>query len=193
MNNGANIVYLGASDLVRTFGDSKLTNGYNRTEMSRRYVIRKDRKAVAAQLLKRGFKAPDYANLYIAFPPRVSEDATHAMFDCTFSGILDHKEGGNGPLYERVERPENIASISSSITFIQPVYRFFYTIPASSESRVSSREIARPEKIVARDQSTGDKLFYEGDNFFWECYDLQRQNFDKYDEVLESWRLTYIA
>jgi hypothetical protein len=110
MNNGANIVYLGATDLRRTHGDVKTTNALNRTEMTRRYFIRKDKKADALKVLKRGFKAPGYANLYIHVPPRVTEDATHAYFDCTFSGILDQNEGGNGALYERVERPENIAS-----------------------------------------------------------------------------------
>jgi hypothetical protein len=61
------------------------------------------------------------------------------------------------------------------------------------QSLVFSRVIARPDQIKARDNTTGDTVFYDGGDFFWEPYDLQRNNFDLYDEVIESWRLTYIG
>jgi hypothetical protein len=191
MNNGANIVWIGSAELIREPGDSKRTNNYNRTELSRRYVIRKTQKEVALGLLRTGYRAPEYANLYLLNPPREDQSATFTYFDCIFSGILDQTEGGNGPDYERVEKPQNVATISSTIVYLQPVLRFLYTIPANVESRVFTRVITRPDQVKARDNTTGDAVFYDGGDFFWEPYDLQRDNFDLYDQVIESWRLTY--
>jgi hypothetical protein len=193
MNNGANIVYLGSTELIRQSNDVVMTNEYNRSELSRRYAIRKTKKETATSTLVRGYRAPEFANLYLLNPPVETTTETFAFYDCTFSGILEQNEGGNGPLYERVERPQNIASISSSIIYLQPVYRFFYTMPADSEPRVFTRTLTRPDIVPARDNTTGDRINYSGSLFFWEPYDLQRVNFDKYDEVIESWRLTFIA
>lgn len=192
MNNGANIVKLGATDLRRTHGDVFTTSEANRTEMSRRYVIHKHLKYLGFQTLVRGYQAPDYANLYVLDTPRMTTDATHAYFDCIFSGIRDVSEGGNGPLYEKFDRTSNIASISGSISYTQPVYRYFYTIRKDAEDRSPNRVIALPSSITARDTS-GNKLSYNGSRFFWELFDVPRRNFDLYDEVIESWRLTFIA
>lgn len=192
MNNGANIVKLGATDLRRTHGDVLITSEANRTEMARRYVIHKHLRNTGLGMLVRGFKAPDYANLYIMGLPRVTYDAAYAYFDCTFSGVLDVSEGGNGPLYERFERNSNIASISSTVSYTQPVYRYFYTIRKDVADRSENRIIALPTTVTARN-AAGDKVTYQGSSFFWELFDLPRRNFDLYDEVIESWKLTYIS
>jgi hypothetical protein len=193
MNDGANIIYIGSRALIRTAGDSSTTNEYNRTELMRRYAITKPDKEAALLLLKRGFKAPEFDNLYILNPPRLDYSETHVYFNCTFSGILEKREGGNGADYERVERPQNVASISSTVVYLQPVYRFFYTLRANLEPRVFSRVLERPATVTTRDNTTGDKGSIDGGDFFWEPYDLQRNNFDLYDEVIESWRLTYLG
>ena len=193
MNDGANIIYIGAQTLTRTAGDSVSTNEYNRSEMSRRYAIVKTKKDDALAVLKRGYKSPEFDNLYLLTVPRLDYSETHVYFNCTFSGILEKREGGNGADYERVERPQNVAAISSTIVFLQPVYRFFYTLRSDLESRVFSRVLERPATVTTRDNTTGDKGSIDGGSFFWEPYDLQRANYDKYDEVIESWRLTYLA
>ena len=192
MNNGANIVKLGATDLRRTHGDSLVTSECNRTELSRRYFVHKHLKYLGWQQLVRGYQAPDYSNLYILDTPRMTTDAAHAYFDCIFSGVLDVSEGGNGPLYERFERLSNIASISSTISYTQPVYRYLYTIRKDADDRSITRTIALPATVRARNTS-GDTLTYDGSRFFWELFDVPRRNFDLYDEVIESWRLTFIA
>jgi hypothetical protein len=193
MNDGANIIYLGSTELQRTPGDSLTTNQYNRSELTRRYSIQKRYKDDGLAVLKRGFKAPDFANLYLLNVPRISYLEGIVHFDCTFSGILEKSEGGNGPDYEFVDRPQNFASISSTIVYLQPVYRFLYTERANADSRVFSRVIERPATVTTRDNTTGDKGSLDGGDFSWEPYDLQRNNYDKYDEVVESWRLTYIG
>lgn len=190
MNEGANIVRLGATDLRRTWGDTLLVSDCNRTELSRRYFIHKHLKYLGRELLTRGYKAPDYTNLYLIDSPREYHDAAHTYFDCTFSGIREISEGGNGPLYEKFERNSNVSTISSSITYTQPVYRFFYTIRKDAEDRSINRTIPVPVTITARD-TAGNKLTYPGSSFFWELYDIPRQNFDLYDEIIESWRLTF--
>jgi len=191
MNNGANIIYLGSTELQRTPGDSIVTNQYNRSELSRRYTIQKPYKDDALLVLKRGFKAPEFANLYLLNVPRISYDAAMVHFDCTFSGVLEKSEGGNGPDFEFIDRPQNFANISSTIVYLQPVYRFLYTQRANENSRVFARVIERPESVTTRDNTTGDKGSLDGGDFIWEPYDLQRNNYDKYDEVIESWRLIY--
>jgi hypothetical protein len=193
MNDGANIIYIGSRALIRTAGDSSTTNEYNRTELTRRYAVTKPDKEPALLLLKRGFKAPEFDNLYILNPPRLDYSETHVYFNCTFSGILEKREGGNGADYERVERPQNVAAISSTVVYLQPVYRFFYTLRSNLEPRVFSRVLERPATVTTRDNTTGDKGSLDGGDFFWEPYDLQRNNFDLYDEVIESWRLTYLG
>lgn len=192
MNEGANIVKLGATDLRRTHGDTFTTSEYNRTELSRRYVIHKHLKYLGWQQLVRGYKAPDYANLYVIDTPRMTTDAAYAYFDCIFSGVLDVSEGGNGPLYEKFERLSNIASISSAISYTQPVHRFLYTIRKDAEDRSINRIIPLPTTITAR-TTAGAKVTYQGSSFFWELFDVPRRNFDLYDEVIESWRLTFIS
>ena len=192
MNSGANIVKLGATDLRRTHGDVLVTNESNRTEMARRYFIHKHLRSFGLELLVRGYKAPDYANLYILDVPRVTYDAAYAYFDCTFSGVLAVSEGGNGLLYEKVERNSNIASISSTVSYTQPVYRYFYTIRKDAMDRSENRIIALPTTVTARN-TAGSKITYQGSSFFWELFDVPRRNFDLYDEVIESWRLTYIS
>jgi hypothetical protein len=193
MNDGANIVYIGSRTLVRESGDSVTTNEYNRTELSRRYAITKPDKEAALLLLKRGFKAPEFDNLYLLNSPRLDYSPTHVFFNCTFSGVLEKREGGNGADYERVERPQNVATISTNVVYLQPVYRFFYTQRANLEPRVYARVLERPATVTTRDNTTGDKGSLDGGDFFWEPYDLQRNNFDLYDEVIESWRLTYLG
>ena len=192
MNDGANIVKLGATDLRRTHGDVFTTSECNRTELSRRYFIHKHLKYLGFQQLVRGYNAPDYANLYVMDTPRMTTDATHAYFDCIFSGIRDVSEGGNGPLYEKFDRTSNIASISSTVSFTQPVYRYFYTIRKDADDRSVSRIITLPSVVRAQNTS-GDSISYDGSRFFWELFDVPRRNFDLYDEVIESWRLTFIA
>lgn len=193
MNNGANIIEIGSRSLIRTSGDSAMTNAYNRTELTRRYAIIKSAKDDALLVLKRGFKSPEFDNLYLLNTPRHDYSETHVFFNCTFSGILEKREGGNGIDYERVERPQNVAAISSTVVFLQPVYRFFYTLRSDQEPRVFSRVLERPATVTTRDNTTGDKGSIDGGDFFWEPYDLQRTNFDKYDEVIEAWRLTYLT
>jgi hypothetical protein len=121
MNNGANIVWIGSAQLILQPGDSKSTNQYNRTELSRRYRIRKTEKSFALNLLQTGYKAAEYGNLYLLNAPREDQSETFTTFDCTFSGILSQAEGGNGADYERVEKPQNVSSISTSIVFLQPI------------------------------------------------------------------------
>jgi hypothetical protein len=192
MNNGANIVTLGATDLRRTFGDSITTSECNRSELSRRYFIHKHLKQTGRSLLIRGYKAPDFSNLYLIAPPRQTFDASHAYFDCVFSGILDIDEGGNGPLYERVERNSNIGFISSTISYTQAVLRYFYCLKNDAEDRSITRVIPLPTTVTARTTS-GGTIIYQGTSFFWELYDKPRTNFDLYDEIIESWRLTFKA
>lgn len=190
MNSGANIVKLGATDLRRTFGDSIMTSQANRSELSRRYFIHKHLMQLGRDLLIRGYKAPEYSNMYLMEPPRQSIDAAHIYFDCMFSGILDIAEGGNGPLYERVERNSNIGTISDTTTYTQTVLRYFYTIKYDADDRSATRIIPLPTTVTARTTS-GTTVIYDGSLFFWELYDKPRTNFDLYDEVIESWRLTY--
>jgi hypothetical protein len=192
MNDGANIVKLGAVDLRRTHGDVLTTSQANRTELSRRYLIHKHLKYLGFQLLMRGYKAPEYSNLYLLDTPRRTTDATYAYFDCVFSGILDISEGGNGPLYEKFDRTSNIAAISSTVSYTQPVYRYFYTIRKDSDDRSGTRVIPLPPTVVARN-TAGEKIIYDGSRFFWELFDIPRSNFDLYDEVIESWKLTFIS
>jgi hypothetical protein len=160
--------------------------------MSRRYFIHKHLRITGLELLVRGYKAPDYSNLYILDTPRTTYDPAYAYFDCTFSGVLAVSEGGNGPLYEKFERSSNISAISSSISYTQPVNRYFYTIRKDAADRSETRIIPLPSTITARNTG-GSKLTYQGSQFFWELFDVPRRNFDLYDEVIESWRLTFIA
>lgn len=173
-------------------GDSLFTSECNRTELGRRYFIRKDLKSLGFETLVLGYKAPDYANLYLSELPHVTYDATHAYFTCVFSGILDVSEGGNGANYERFERTSNNASISTSISFLQTVYRYLYCIRGDADDHSGTRVIVLPATVTAHNTS-GTKLAYSGASFFWELFSAPRQRYGLYDEVIETWRLAYIS
>jgi len=154
--------------------------------LQRRYAIRKDKIRDARQVLRPGYRAEGYANLYLFNPPIETQDATHVFLDCVFYGIKGVSEGGNGELHENLEKTEEIANIGIWWTYNMIIYRYFYTMRAGSKSRNLSRTIPQPPPIETRNiQGTLVTIgFYQ----FWQNHSVSRTNYGLYDSVIESWR-----
>lgn len=213
MNNGANNIYLGTTQLFRTPGDKPVTNDANRTELARTYCIIKTHEADALAILIPGYQAEGYSNLFLFNPPARRVTETHVYFDCIFQGTLSPEEGGRDPAYETLDVQSNIEPYlpdysSELVYFVSPVNRYMYSVPAGQADRSITRVIPIPEKVMVRNNiaasypsgttiiSIGGSLIalpanYEapGSRFFWSATDVDRRNFGAVDEIIESWTL----
>lgn len=195
MNDGANIVYASPnSGLVHQPGDKKSTNDANLTTLQRTFKIRKDRKEQALSYLQDGLHAEGYSNLTLFGPPLETCDEAWAYYDCNFYGVLSISEGGRPTEYEYFDILTNLTELdigTIKVRYVQPVYRYQYTVVKDAPDRNETREIALPAKVSARSRETGDIRELNISSFFWEFSDLERTNYGEWDTIRESWKLSY--
>jgi hypothetical protein len=195
VNDGENIVYAAPDvGMVRLPGDRKSTNDANLTTLQRRFGIRKDRKSDALSVLVDGLLASGYSNLRLFGPPLESTDEVYAFFDCIFQGVLSPSEGGRDEAYEYFDKLTNLADVTVGTIparYVQPVYRYQYTVPKDSPDRNETREIDLPETVSARNTLNGAVISLPASSFFWEFSDLERINYGAWDTIRESWKLSY--
>jgi len=196
MNNGANIKYLGADTLIRQAGDKVTTGQSNLTELQRRYAIRKDKIRDARQVLRPGYRAEGYANLYLFNPPIETQDATHVFLDCVFYGVTGVSEGGRGESYETlnvtIETTRIIRPLGEVISRTIPTHRYFYTKQVNAPLRSVKRIILEPIIFSSDDpSSTLLRLLHVRGN--WQIIDTVISNYGQYETVIESWKYNVIG
>ena len=122
----------------------------------------------------------------------MTTDPALAFFDCIFSGVLDVSEGGNGPLYEKSNDSPTLRRFQARLHIHSPFIVIFILLERMLKIGARCALLLCHFHVVARN-TAGEILSYDGSRFFWELFDIPRRNFDLYDEVIESWRLMFIA
>lgn len=199
MNNGNNIVYLGSSEIVQHSGDQIYTNVANLTALKRTFSIHKNNEKKLIDYLVDGLRATGYSNMYLWNPPPLKRSETRIYCDAMFYGVLETSEGGRGISYEFQDERSNAATYSRTLTYVQPVKIFQYTIPKGASDRSLTRTIPLPDTVSTRRLVTvtffspmGSIVPIKGTAFFWNFTDLERLNFGKFDQIRETWTLTAI-
>lgn len=194
MNSGENIIYLGSTSLIRLPGARNETNDANLTVRTQSFAIAKTHRIDAIAYLIEGLAAPGFPNLRLFTPPFETFNETHCFFECRFHGVLSVAEGGRPAEYEYLDKLTNLTDVTIGTIparYVQPVYRYQYTIPKDAPDRNEAREINLPETVSARNTLDGSIITLPASSFFWEFCDLERINYGEWDTVRESWKLSY--